>query len=99
MIIYNTNCISQISLCKFCFSLQVLNCIHFFLIIVFVAETYVKEVQRGKCDPNAQPVIVKETPGTAFVDGQNGIGTASELIKKTVNVSLLSNIFYYKGDW
>ena len=38
---------------------------------------YVNELQKGQCDPNTQPVIVKETPGTAFVDGQNGIGMAS----------------------
>ena len=35
---------------------------------------YVNEVQTGQCNPNAEPVIVKETSGTAFVDGQNGIG-------------------------
>ena len=42
--------------------------------VYFVAEMYVNEIQKGQCNPNAQPVVVKETPGTAFVDGQNGIG-------------------------
>ena len=42
-----------------------------------IVEMYVNEVQRGQCDPNIQPKIIKETPGTAFVDGQNGIGMVS----------------------
>lgn len=41
---------------------------------------YVNEIQKGQTDSAAQPVIIKETPGTAFVDGQNGIGMESVLI-------------------
>ena len=44
-------------------------------IFVFAAEMYVKEVSGGLCDSKATPIIVKETPGTAFVDGRNGIGS------------------------
>ena len=36
---------------------------------------YVKEVRTGLCDGKAVPVVVKETPATAYVNGNNGIGT------------------------
>ncbi len=35
---------------------------------------YVNDVLNGNLDVNAEPKIIKETEGTAFVDGQNGIG-------------------------
>ena len=38
---------------------------------------YVKEVAGKQCDGEVTPVIVKEMPGTAFVDGRNGIGCVS----------------------
>lgn len=38
---------------------------------------YVNEVLSGQCDGKAQPTIIKETPGTAYVDGHNGIGSVS----------------------
>ena len=38
---------------------------------------YVKEVSNKQCDGKATPVILKEMPGTAFVDGRNGIGSVS----------------------
>ena len=41
----------------------------------FFAEMYVNEISNGQCDPHATPRLLKESPGTAFVDGQNGIGT------------------------
>ena len=38
---------------------------------------YVNEVLSGQCDGKAKPTIIKETPGTAYVDGHNGIGSVS----------------------
>ncbi len=38
-------------------------------------EMYANEILKGQCDGRIAPVIVKETPATALVDGQNGIGT------------------------
>ena len=38
---------------------------------------YVNEALSGQCDGKAQPTIIKETPGTAYVDGHNGIGSVS----------------------
>ena len=35
---------------------------------------YVKELKNGQCDGKATPIIVKETPGTGYVNGQNAIG-------------------------
>ena len=58
-------------------SLQLINTLYFCII---TSEMYVNEVQRGQCDPKAQPLVIKETPGTAFVDGQNGIGMASIVV-------------------
>ena len=46
---------------------------------------YVNEVQKGQCDPKAQPEVIKETPGTAFVDGKNGIGMASIVVIKIIH--------------
>ena len=46
-----------------------------FLRFCLAVEMYVTEVSRGLCDSKATPVIIKETPGTAFVDGRNGIGS------------------------
>ena len=40
-------------------------------------EMYVSELKSGQCDGKATPTIVKETPGTAYVDGRNAIGTVS----------------------
>ena len=42
-----------------------------------LAEMYVKELQAGLCDGKAVPVVVKETPATAYVNGNNGIGPVS----------------------
>lgn len=33
------------------------------------------EVRTLACDGNATPVVVKETPSTALVDAQNGLGS------------------------
>lgn len=38
---------------------------------------YVNEVMSGQCDGKATPSIIKETAGTAYVDGHNAIGTVS----------------------
>lgn len=40
----------------------------------FILETYIDEIQRGVCNPKAVPKILKETPVTAWVDGNNGLG-------------------------
>ncbi|KYB26267.1 uncharacterized oxidoreductase YjmC isoform X1 [Tribolium castaneum] len=37
-------------------------------------ETYINEIQQGGCNPNADPEILKESPVTAWVNGQNGLG-------------------------
>ncbi|KRT82930.1 hypothetical protein AMK59_4199, partial [Oryctes borbonicus] len=37
-------------------------------------DMYVKDVKSGTCDGKATPKILKETPATAWVDGQNGMG-------------------------
>lgn len=36
---------------------------------------YVNDILGGTCDPKAEPKILKETPATAWVDGQNGLGS------------------------
>ena len=46
------------------------------LFLLFI-EMYVKELISGLCDGKATPTIVKETPGTGYVDGQNAIGTVT----------------------
>ncbi len=40
----------------------------------FVVDMYVNDVVTGNYDVTAEPRLLKETPGTAFVDGGNGIG-------------------------
>ncbi len=42
--------------------------------VSFVVDMYVNDVVNGNYDVTAEPRILKETPGTAFVDGGNGIG-------------------------
>ena len=49
----------------------------FCIIIIIIPEMYVKEVANKLCDPLAKPSIIKETLGTAYVDGHNGIGSVS----------------------
>jgi hypothetical protein len=44
------------------------------------SDMYVQEALSGQCDGQAKPTIIKETPGTAYVDGHNGIGSVSNLI-------------------
>lgn len=40
-------------------------------------EMYVNEVSKGLSDPLAKPCIIRETVSTAFVDGNNGIGSVN----------------------
>ena len=49
---------------------------------------YVNEVLNGQCDGKAKPTIIKETPGTAYVDGHNGIGSVSTADNATVQIIL-----------
>ncbi len=42
-------------------------------------EMYVWELQAGQCDGKATPTIIKESPGTGHVDGQNAIGTVRKI--------------------
>ena len=35
---------------------------------------YIEEVKSGICDGKAFPTILKETPTTAFIQGNNAIG-------------------------
>lgn len=37
-------------------------------------EFYIHDVKNKLCDPNAKPVVLKETPSTAWVDGNGGFG-------------------------
>lgn len=37
-------------------------------------ESYVRDIQRGYCDPNATPTIETETAAIALVNGNNGFG-------------------------
>lgn len=37
-------------------------------------ECYINDIRKKLCDPNAEPVVLKETPATAWVDGNNGFG-------------------------
>lgn len=55
---------------------------------------YVNEVQKGQCDPKAQPEVIKETPGTAFVDGKNGIGMASIVVIKIIHCIIDKYLIY-----
>jgi len=38
------------------------------------------EVRSLACDGNATPVIVKETPSTALIDAQNGLGSVRVIL-------------------
>lgn len=59
---------------------------HGFIAVLFCfLEMYVNEVQTGQTDPVAEPVIIKETPGTAFVDGRNGIGMVCVKIGRSLH--------------
>ena len=49
-------------------------------VLLKFADMYVNEVLSGQCDGKAQPTIIKETPGTAYVDGHNGIGSVSNIL-------------------
>ena len=47
---------------------------------------YIEEVKSGICDGKAFPTILKETPATAFIQGNNAIGmvqTCSSLIARS----------------
>lgn len=35
---------------------------------------YVNDVRSGICESQAQPIILKESAATAYVDGNNGLG-------------------------
>jgi LDH2 family malate/lactate/ureidoglycolate dehydrogenase len=35
---------------------------------------YINDLNKNACDGKAVPKILKETPSTAWVDGQNGLG-------------------------
>ncbi|XP_049762387.1 uncharacterized oxidoreductase YjmC-like [Schistocerca cancellata] len=37
-------------------------------------EMYVKDIRNGTCMPNAEPCVLNDTPSTAWVDGNNGLG-------------------------
>lgn len=37
-------------------------------------DMYLKAIESGKCDPKALPKVLKETPSTASVDANNGLG-------------------------
>lgn len=39
---------------------------------------YVDEVLDHVTDPLAKPTVIKETPSTAYVNGNNGIGSVSD---------------------
>lgn len=55
---------------------------------------YVNDVKAGACDAKAVPKILQETPATAWVDGQNGLGAVvgnfcmSLAIEKAKNVGV-----------
>jgi len=38
------------------------------------AEMYVTDIESKTTDANAKPVVLKESPATAWVDGNNGLG-------------------------
>lgn len=40
-------------------------------------EMYTRELQNELCDGMVDPVIMKETPATAYVDAKNGMGMVS----------------------
>jgi len=35
---------------------------------------YVRDVKSKTCDSAAVPTVLKESPATAYIDGQNGLG-------------------------
>jgi LDH2 family malate/lactate/ureidoglycolate dehydrogenase len=35
---------------------------------------YMNDIEGGSCDGKATPVVLKESPATAWVDGKNGLG-------------------------
>ncbi len=37
-------------------------------------EMYVREILNGQCDAKITPTILNETPATAYVDANNGLG-------------------------
>lgn len=37
-------------------------------------EMYINDIQQNTCDAKAQPEILKESPATAWVNGNNGLG-------------------------
>jgi LDH2 family malate/lactate/ureidoglycolate dehydrogenase len=47
---------------------------HEIFIISNFSEMYVRDVKSGICDGSAVPLIVKSSPATALVDGNNGLG-------------------------
>lgn len=40
-----------------------------------ISENIISDIQKGICSPNADPIVIKEKPITAWVDGNNGLGT------------------------
>ena len=45
-----------------------------FFIMSLGSEMYMGDIECGSCDGKAKPVVVKESPATAWVDGKNGLG-------------------------
>ena len=54
-------------------------------------EMYVNELLDGKCDGKITPVILKETPATAYVDARNGIGMVSVISAEKKNLSTITS--------
>lgn len=55
---------------------------------------YVRDVEGGLCNCKATPCVIKETPATAWVNGNNGLGAVvgkfcmDLAIKKAKNVGI-----------
>ena len=52
-------------------------------------DMYIEEVKSGICDGKAFPTILKETPATAFIQGNNAIGmvqSCSSLTARSVTL-------------
>lgn len=47
---------------------------------------YVRDIQRKVCDAKAKPCILKESPATAWVDGNNGLGVV--VAKFCMNIAI-----------
>ena len=62
--------------------------VYFTVSLTCCSEMYVKEVRTGLCDGKAVPVVVKETPATAYVNGNNGMGTVSNPFSHIVQAKL-----------